>query len=120
MVLLGVLALSVAPKFIDITSDARIASLKALKGVYVSTSYLINCKARLENAHKKEHHHQLKYNGTTITTCYGYFAYNPNPFTALKDIENILDISFDDWHSTYEPGGHQEWGQPDQEFLLKV
>jgi MSHA pilin protein MshA len=105
IILLGTLAITVVPKFISLSSDARIASLKALKGVYVSTSYLINSKARLEKAHKKEQYHQLEYNGTTITTRYGYFAYNSNPFKALDDIEAVFNINFDDWDSTYEPGG---------------
>jgi MSHA pilin protein MshA len=48
IVILGVLAVVAAPKFIDISSDAKIAVLNSLSGQFNSTTNLVQMKARLK------------------------------------------------------------------------
>jgi MSHA pilin protein MshA len=48
IVILGVLAVIAAPKFIDISSDAKIAVLTSLSGQFKSTTNLVKMKARLK------------------------------------------------------------------------
>ena len=47
IVILGVLAVVAAPRFIDITSDARVAALQNLAGQMRSTVDLVQAKARV-------------------------------------------------------------------------
>jgi MSHA pilin protein MshA len=49
IVILGILAATAAPKFIDLSSDARIATLESLEGSMRSASSLVNLKAKIEN-----------------------------------------------------------------------
>lgn len=46
---MGILSVTAAPLFIDISADARIAKLDALEGSMRSASELINYKAGIEN-----------------------------------------------------------------------
>ena len=49
IVILGVLSVTAAPRFIDLGSDARVAKLEALEGTMRSASYLVNFKAGIAN-----------------------------------------------------------------------
>lgn len=48
IVILGILAVVAAPKFIDISSDAKIAVLNSLSGQFKSTISLVQAKARVK------------------------------------------------------------------------
>ncbi|MFQ3289266.1 MAG: MSHA pilin protein MshA [Alteromonadaceae bacterium] len=48
IVILGVLAVTAVPKFIDITSDAKVAALNSIKGSMESTINLVKAKARVK------------------------------------------------------------------------
>jgi len=48
IVILGVLAAVAAPKFLDISSDAKIAVLNSLSGQFKSTINLVQAKARVK------------------------------------------------------------------------
>ena len=49
IVILGVLSVTAAPFFIDVSTDARLAKLDALEGSMRSASSMVNYKARIEN-----------------------------------------------------------------------
>jgi MSHA pilin protein MshA len=51
IILLGVLAVTAAPRIIDISSDANIAKLKALKGTIRSGVELVRIKAIIQGKH---------------------------------------------------------------------
>jgi MSHA pilin protein MshA len=46
IVILGILAVTAAPRFIDISSDAKVAALQSIKGSMAGTIYLVQMKAR--------------------------------------------------------------------------
>lgn len=48
IVILGILAATAAPKFIDLTSDAKVATLQSIKGTMASTIDLAKAKARVK------------------------------------------------------------------------
>lgn len=48
IVILGILAVVAAPKFIDISSDAKVAVLNSLSGQFKSTINLVQAKARVK------------------------------------------------------------------------
>lgn len=47
IVILGILAVAAAPKFLDVSSDARVASLQSLEGTVKSTSEMANLACRM-------------------------------------------------------------------------
>ena len=49
IVILGILAITAAPKFIDISSDARISVLQSIKGNMQSVSSLVHMKGVIDN-----------------------------------------------------------------------
>jgi len=48
IVILGILSATAIPKFVNLSSDARIASLEGIKGALSSTSSIIQLKAQVE------------------------------------------------------------------------
>lgn len=54
IVILGILAVSAAPKFVDLQSDAKIATLQGLKGAYESALKMVQGKAILQGKEKAE------------------------------------------------------------------
>ena len=48
IVILGILAVTAAPKFIDLTSDARVSVMKGVKGSIESAVSLVHSKALIE------------------------------------------------------------------------
>lgn len=49
LVILGILSAVAAPKFINLNSYARVASLKAVRGALISANNLVRAKAALQN-----------------------------------------------------------------------
>lgn len=77
MVILGILAATAAPKFINLQSDAKIAALKGLSGAVNSAKSLIYAKALVqgfENTETKSSPNIV--NGKTLALVWGYPAAN--------------------------------------------
>ena len=53
IVILGVLAVTAAPRFIDLSSDANIATLEGMEGVIKTASQLVFSKAVIQNVHRE-------------------------------------------------------------------
>lgn len=49
IVILGIVAVTAAPKFIDLSTEARIATLEGMKGAIISGTDMIHAKALLNN-----------------------------------------------------------------------
>jgi len=77
IVILGVLAAVAAPRFIDVNSDARIATLESLEGSMRSAANLINLKAQLENKTDCATDPTIEAEGETITLRCGYPCPHP-------------------------------------------
>lgn len=74
IVILGILAISAAPKFIDVSSDANVAVLKSMGGAINSASQLVYAKSAMQGLNKSELGNvDLDGDGTPdIETRYGY------------------------------------------------
>jgi MSHA pilin protein MshA len=90
IIILGILAVVAAPKFINISGDARIASLESLEGSMRSASELVNVKARIENKTDCAIDPVVKVGGESITLRCGYPC--PHPSGIAKAVET--DASF--------------------------
>ena len=92
MLILGIIALVAAPKFIDLQVDARNAKLNEMKGVLSTTAkiaYIKSTMQGIENVQKG----QLQIDGKTIDTVYG--------FPDSDEILAMINIEMTDWSIIY-------------------
>lgn len=87
IVILGVLTVIAAPRFIDVSSDARIATLEALEGSMRSASNLVNYKARIENKTDCSADPTVEVGGEDITLRCGFPCPHPNGITKAVDAD---------------------------------
>lgn len=85
IVILGILAVTAAPKFIDLQSDARLATLNGMKAAINSAVSLAYGKS-LVTGQEKLKDGSITINGSPVAVCYGY------PCAASEKIQKVLDI----------------------------
>lgn len=85
IVILGILAVTAAPKFIDLQSDARLATLNGMKAAINSAVSLTYGKSLVLGKEKNEKG-TVKINGENVDVCYGY------PCAEATKIQGVLDI----------------------------
>lgn len=104
IVILGILAATALPKFINVQTDARVSNVKAAEAAYRTAATLIYAKAMLQNKESSSTDTAIAYNGVNLTTRYGYLAFNPNMGLAFAELQAVFDIN-GGWDFTFEPGG---------------
>ncbi len=72
IVILGILAATALPKFVDLGSDARTAAMKAVDGSMRSANAMIFAKAAMAVPPQSGLNGTVTINGSAITTRYGY------------------------------------------------
>lgn len=87
IVILGVLSVAAAPKFIDLQNDARESAMNGLKAALESACTLTNSKAIIEGM-GDSYDETLS---TGIRIRYGY------PFVTQSNLKLVLDFSDDEW-----------------------
>ena len=70
ILILGILSATAVPKFLNLSSDARISSLKGIKGAVDSTSQLVYLKAKVENVVDGS----IEIGGNSIEVTNGYIS----------------------------------------------
>jgi MSHA pilin protein MshA len=78
IVILGVLSAFALPRFADMSTDARVAELEALKGAMRSAISLVHTKAIIENKTDCSTDPTIEMEGETITLRCGYPCPHPN------------------------------------------
>lgn len=83
IVILGILAITAAPRFIDIQSDAQVAGLQGVKTGLNSAIKLVYAKSAIEGI-EKDYANSIMVNGVQINTSFGY----PHPwwFNSIRRI----------------------------------
>ena len=81
IVILGILAVTAAPKFINVTKDARIASLEAVQGALKSARDLAKAKSLIANVQ----------NGLVDVSGQNITVFNYYPWA--RDIDSLMDIN---------------------------
>ena len=94
IVILGILAVTAAPKFLNLQQDAREASIQGLKGAMDSAAGIVYGKAALEGL-------DVAPTGTVgnIATVYGY------PAATTTGIGNAVEGLANDWQMTASTPG---------------
>lgn len=94
IIILGILAVTAAPKFINLQGDARESTLKGMKAAMESSASLVYSKSvilGLEAASSGTD--TVSAGNSTVTVKYGY------PTATANGIGNALDLSTNDWAS---------------------
>ncbi|WP_175405848.1 type II secretion system protein [Shewanella sp. MEBiC00475] len=109
IIILGILAVVAAPKFINLKSDALIANLNGLQGVLKSANTLVYSKAVLSGQEKLDPG-SVTLNGETISTTLGYIS--PLADNVAKALDGSFEVVADpsktditaDWAVYYNSG----------------
>ena len=105
IIILGLLAATAAPKFLNLQKEARASTLKGLKGAMESASSLVYSKSvitGIENATSGAGV-GVSVGSSTVTTQYGY------PTANATGITLALDTSTNDWLSGASGTGWSIW-----------
>lgn len=90
IVVLGVLSAVAVPKFLNISQDARIASLNNIRGALNSTSLLTSIKAKIEDVEDGS----IEVNGETVTIESGYISGHwNNAWKYALDVGEEIDFT---------------------------
>ncbi len=87
IVILGILAVTAAPKFMNLQGDAKAASLKGVQAALNSAKAMVYARALLNSSEKKATA-TVTVNGATVNIVYGY------PKATQADLGAVLDIDF--------------------------
>lgn len=94
IIILGILAVTAAPKFINLQSDARESSLQGMKGAIQGANSLVYAKAAISGDEKKAKGDWSGTEGvdigtgTNAKTQYGYLQ------GLQTELENAIDVNF--------------------------
>lgn len=85
IVILGILAVTAAPKFLNLSSDAKISTVNGVKGALQSANAIIYSKAVLAGEHKKATG-SVTVDGVAIALVNGYVA------ATAAEVQNVLEL----------------------------
>lgn len=94
IVILGILAVTAAPRFMDISSDATKASLQSFEGALKSANTMVYAKSKIKNQSEFENGLIPQMSGDDIKTKFGYLSYDPLNGDVSKQLEAAMDASF--------------------------
>ncbi|WP_436792302.1 prepilin-type N-terminal cleavage/methylation domain-containing protein [Aliiglaciecola lipolytica] len=112
IVILGILAVTAAPRFIDLSSDANASVLKNIGGQLQSANDLVYAKSVIKQQHNKDRDSDpedgetgVTVNGVFIATVYGTpWIYSGTALTNFMDID-ILDQGYNEHTEICEYSG---------------
>ena len=102
IIILGLLAATAAPKFLNLQKEARASTLKGVKGAMESASSLIYSKSVITGVENTATS-GVSVGSSTVTTAYGY------PTANAAGIVLALDMSTGDWASGASATGWSVW-----------
>lgn len=91
IMILGILAVTVAPKMLGVSSDARASTLEGMKGAVNSASSLVFAKAAMSSAHLKSTVAVEDSPVEGVALAYGY------PVSTEEALKKVLDLEEGDW-----------------------
>ena len=109
IVILGILAVTAAPKFIDLTSDATAATLKGVKGSLEGANNMIFSKSIIDGVTNKQSTSAGE-NGYPYLLTWGYLRSHGNFIAAFRDATGLAINEWDfeivgDTSTTITPAG---------------
>ena len=92
IVILGILAITAAPKFLNLAGDAKGGTLNAVKASLQSANAVIYSKAVLAG-NQKAATSTVNESGTTINIVYGYVSSTVADVGAVLDLDGNFDLT---------------------------
>lgn len=112
IVLLGILAVTALPRFVDLSGEATVASLRGLAGSLRSANQVVHAKALIRNLDAAESAVLTLSGSEQISLRYGYFAYDPAQSarqTAGQQITDAVNISVCHHMQSEAACGNADW-----------
>ncbi|MCL1057130.1 prepilin-type N-terminal cleavage/methylation domain-containing protein [Shewanella gelidimarina] len=94
IIILGILAVTAAPKFINLQTDARASTVNGVKGALQSANALVYSKAALKGLEKAENQSVLIATGVSVTTDFGYLDSSTTTDLLITNLEKAMDMDF--------------------------
>lgn len=91
IVILGILAVTAAPKFLNLQDDAKVSAVKGLAGAMKGAAGIVYGKAAVAGIESSDTGTISMADGTTINTAYGY------PKATEADLQASIDGLDSDW-----------------------
>lgn len=92
IVILGILAVTAAPKFLNLAGDAKKGTLEAVKASLQSSNSVIYSKAILQGKQKAASEN-VNESGTNIAVVYGYVAGTKAAVEAVLDLDGNFSVA---------------------------
>lgn len=117
IVILGILAVTAAPRFLNLQNDARKASLQGLKGAIDGAAGIVYGKAAVQGVDTSDSEVTVDAGNTTVVTIFGYPTASSAGIGAA-----VKGLNSDDWGSNdsaaagtaqYSFKGTTKWGIDD-------
>lgn len=89
IVILGILAVTAAPRFIDIQKDARVETMQGIKAAIQGASQLVYAKAAIKGV-QKQLSDDVTISNAVVDVKYGYP--DVSDFTSIADFQTFVDI----------------------------
>lgn len=90
IIILGILAVTAAPKFLNLQDDARTATLKGVEGSLNSAAAMVYSKAVIAGQEKNADG-SVQLADSTVATVYGY------PKADEDELKKVVSLSDKDW-----------------------
>ncbi|GEA52288.1 hypothetical protein VIN01S_30920 [Vibrio inusitatus NBRC 102082] len=108
IVILGILAITAAPRFVNFSSDARISVMESLKGSVISATDMVHAQAVIDGEDGKEG--TVTIGNTPIDLTYGYPT-NDSIYLALDTSDDVLIFETSDtasyWYHSDAPSSQR-------------
>ena len=91
IIILGILAVTAAPKFLNLQGDARASTLSGMKAAMESASSVVYSKAVISGYEKNPSGKTVSAGSSTVDLVYGY------PAATSAGIGNALELNTSDW-----------------------
>ncbi|MCE9679788.1 type II secretion system GspH family protein [Shewanella sp. AS1] len=95
IIILGILAVTAAPKFINLQSDARASTLDGLKASIQGANALLYSKATIAGKEQSLSDSVTIATGVDVATRYGYLDGKATTADVAKELEKLLDMQFE-------------------------
>lgn len=100
IIILGILAVTAAPKFLDVSSDANTATIQGVQGAVRAAVQLVRSKARIDGVNKDAFDGtddvQVSLDGTNIDVDNGFPAPHADNILAMMDTSTGDFVAFQD------------------------
>lgn len=96
IIILGILAVTAAPKFINLQSDARASTVEGVKAALQGANTLIYSKAAIAGKEADAPASITIATGVEVTTDYGNLNSNATPETVVINLQKAMDMTFEE------------------------